>query len=380
MGDLSELLALRLDPELEAWRQEVREFLAAEMAPERIAGSLDPTELTGVTSAFERAHHRRAGGRGYLGISMPGDVGGGGRPHSWKAVYDFEAAFHDAPSIDTGVTLCGQVLAGHGSQRQRQELLAPMVAGAMTACIAYSEPDAGSDLGAVSTTAVPTGGGWMLDGHKTLVTGGHRADVCLTLARTDPEASSRAAFSMFWIPLPHEGVTVTRHPTVNGWTLEDLRFEGLELDGHHLVGTVGAGWAQVLGALGAERAGLAYLGWCTRRLVDLLAPAPAAPVVADLLAAHATARRFCQRALRLLDAGEPLGHTTSVAKLVATELQGRLAEAGVEMEGPAAAARGSLLGTHRFTYELAERLHSTIGAGTSEIQRDTIARLGLGLR
>lgn len=373
------LLGLRLDADLAAWRAEVREFLESEIRPWAMGPYHDPTELTGLTGEFERAHHRRAGERGYLGISMPAEVGGGGRPPSWKAIYDFEAAYHDAPSIDTGVTLCGHALLHHGSSVIRSGELAAMIAGRMTACIAYSEPDAGSDLGALTSQARRDGAVWVLDGVKTLVTGGHRADVCLTLVRT-AEGPPKSSMTMFLVPMDTAGVTVERRPTINGWTLEDVRFEGVRLGDDRVVGEVGAGWGQVLGALGAERAGLAYLGWATRRLEEIVLFHGDDPRVVDLVVAHGRVRRASAHVLDLLDRGEPLGHAGSVAKVGATELLQTLARFGAEQLGAWAAARATLLGSgSRSAYEQLERIHPTIGAGANEVQRDTIARFGLGL-
>src|SRR6185369_6757281 len=93
------LADLRLPAELAAFRAEVRAFLDEEMAPERIRGHLDRSDLTGLDAEFERAHLRSAGERGYLGIALPAEYGGGGKPSAWKAVYDYEAGYHDAPSI-----------------------------------------------------------------------------------------------------------------------------------------------------------------------------------------------------------------------------------------------------------------------------------------
>ena len=92
-------MLFRPSPELDAWRAEVRAFLRDEMRD--ADAHADPADLTGLSEEFERAHQLRAGARGYLAISAPVDYGGGGRPPSWKATYSYEAAYHDAPSIDT---------------------------------------------------------------------------------------------------------------------------------------------------------------------------------------------------------------------------------------------------------------------------------------
>src|SRR5437763_861582 len=100
----------RFSEDLSAFAGEVRSFLVTEMAPARVMGHLDPSDLTGLDETFERQHHRRAGAAGFLGVSAPAGLGGGGRPASFRAVYLFEAAYHDAPSIDTAIMLCGPPL------------------------------------------------------------------------------------------------------------------------------------------------------------------------------------------------------------------------------------------------------------------------------
>src|SRR5687767_10131468 len=99
-----------------------------------------------------------------------------------------------------------------------------MTRGEITGCIAYTEHGAGSDLAALQAVAVPDGSNWRLTGTKVLVTGAHKADVCLTVARTTPDAPARRGTSMFVVPLPSDGVTVRRRTTLNGWTLSEIEF------------------------------------------------------------------------------------------------------------------------------------------------------------
>ena len=86
MTDAAARIDLRLDPALARFRDEIRSFLAEEMAPDRTQGHADPEDLTGLDLDFEAAHQRRAGELGYLGISVPVELGGGGRPPSWKTM------------------------------------------------------------------------------------------------------------------------------------------------------------------------------------------------------------------------------------------------------------------------------------------------------
>jgi alkylation response protein AidB-like acyl-CoA dehydrogenase len=150
---------------LVAFRTEIRIF-RTERAPDRTLGHADPDDLTGLDLDCERAHQHRAGELGYLGISLPTELGGGGRPPSWKAVWAFEAAYHDAPSIDTAVTLCAGPLSAFGTDAQQRMHLPPMVRGEVQWAIAYTEPGAGSDLTLVETTARVVDDGYVLTGHK----------------------------------------------------------------------------------------------------------------------------------------------------------------------------------------------------------------------
>ena len=137
----------RFAPEVEAFRHEVRVFLEQEMAPEKVVSHGDDRDLTGLDEEFERALLRKAGARGFLGVSLPTEWGGGGRPAAFQAAFNLEVAAHDAPLIDTAVTLAAQPLVAWGSPDQRAFFLPRIIAGELIVCIAYTEPDAGSDLG-----------------------------------------------------------------------------------------------------------------------------------------------------------------------------------------------------------------------------------------
>lgn len=101
-----------LESEADAFRGEVCAWLTECMAPERVAGRDDPADRTGVSAAFGRELQREAGSRGWLGISLPADIGGGGQPPSFAAAFGYEAAYHDAPLIDTAIVLAGGAVEG----------------------------------------------------------------------------------------------------------------------------------------------------------------------------------------------------------------------------------------------------------------------------
>jgi 3-oxocholest-4-en-26-oyl-CoA dehydrogenase alpha subunit len=385
--------SVRLDPELDAFRGAAQDFLAEEMAPDRIAGHLDPTDLTGLDEAFEREHHLRAGARGFLGISAAPEHGGGGRPPSWKSVYMFEAAYHDAPSIDSAITLCGPPIAAFGSDAQRARWVPPMVRGELTGCIAYTEEEAGSDLAALQTVAAPDGSNWRLTGRKALVTGAHKADVCVTVARTDPDAPVRRGTSMFLVALPTDGVTVRRRTTLNGWTLSEIEFDDALVPREGLLGERDGGWRQLATAVAEERSGMAHLGWATQMLERLTTwidgaggDGRAEEALARLQVDLATGLRLAKVVLDRQDRGESILAEAATAKVWATELLQRIARQGGELLGTDAArweplltdAPGVPLGG-RIGWETVERIHPAVSVGANEVQRDLIARLALGL-
>src|SRR5262249_32015720 len=145
---------LDLPAELQSFRHDVQAFLRAELTSSHTDGHRDFRDLTGWDESFERILLTRAGEAGMLGVSLPAEYGGGGRPRSWQAIVSFEAAYHDAPLIDTAAVLVGPTVLEFGSAAQREWFLPAAADGSITACIAYTEADAGSDLANIATRAV----------------------------------------------------------------------------------------------------------------------------------------------------------------------------------------------------------------------------------
>jgi alkylation response protein AidB-like acyl-CoA dehydrogenase len=379
---------LDLSPELAGFRERVREFLADAMAPARTAGHEDRRDLTGWDDAFERAALREAGRLGLLGVSLPEAYGGGGRPPSWQAIVTYEAAYANAPLIDTAAALVAPAVVAFGSEQQRAEFVPAACAGTVHACIAYTEAAAGSDLSNIATSATVGLDCFLLEGEKVLVTGAHKANWCCTIARTDPASSGRHGLSMFLVDMETPGIEVTRHATANRWTLSTIRFTDAAVDGRAVLGEVGQGWKQLTGALLGERSGSAWMGWATRNLEALLASCAgtADRVLRDQLADLVThwfgAQRQMERVLALQDAGVAPVVEGAMSKVYATELLQRIARVGARALGADATTAPGWFGDalpEWFAYELVERLHPTLSVGANEIQRTTIATVGLGL-
>ncbi|WTW92729.1 acyl-CoA dehydrogenase family protein [Streptomycetaceae bacterium NBC_01309] len=273
-------LDLGLAPDAEEFRAEVCAWLTRAMALGRLAAHRDPSDRTGLTEEFERALLREAGERGWLGISLPSAAGGGGRPASWAAAFAYEAAWHHAPLVDTGVVLASAPVAAYGSAGQRGRLLPAMLDGRETWSCAYTEHASGNDLfaGLRARGRQDGDGTWRITGTKALVTGAAKADRCLTVAQTPGgtamfvvalrRAVTGPAASAGGGAVAPEGVEIRRIPTIAGYTLDEIVFDGAEAE---LLGEVGAGRRQVARAVRAEHGGLFQLGWAHRLVSDLTA-------------------------------------------------------------------------------------------------------------
>ncbi len=350
----------------------------------------DLRDLTGWSEGFESVVLGKAGAAGLLGISLPVEHGGQGRPRSWHAVVSHEAAYHDAPLIDTAVALVAPTVIQFGSPAQKEAFLPPAIAGTINACIAYTEAGAGSDLAAITTTAFPTAhAGFVLEGEKVLVTGPHKAQWACTIARTEAGTERQHGLSMLLVPMATPGVDVERVPTANGWDLGTIRFTHAEVGAGTLLGEQGRGWKQLGAALLNERSGMAWLGWARRNLEALLehTRGTADRRVRDGLAALVTrywlGMRFAERVLWAQDAGGAPVVESACSKVWATEILQGIARLGARVLGPETLAAPGWFAEpplgRWFAYEAVERLHPTLSVGANEIQRTTIAQLGLGL-
>ena len=306
----------------------------------------------------------------------------------------------DAPLIDTAVTLAAQPLVAWGSPHQQKNFLPRMIAGEVMVCIAYTEPDAGSDLGNLSMVAEPDGVGYVLTGTKSLVTAAHKADWCLTIARTRPGVPPRQGLTMFLVDMRLPGLTVRRRATMNRWTLGEIDFDHVRVGPHAVVGRENQGWQQLAAAVATEGAGMFHIGFA-RHLFEALVTFVSTegsrlrgdPVVIDRTVALRgelnVAERLAKRAIWMQENGQDNAVFASMAKVYATELLQRLALAATDIAGMDGIAYSPLFGPEsasdapaaerRFAWEYLERVHGTIGGGANEIKRTLIAQAGLGL-
>lgn len=359
------------------------------------------TQQTGVSDdefvGFQRAWFAELRSAGYAVPHWPAEWGGG-MPVAEQIVLYQELAAHDAPRLVlafVGIHHAAATLLAAGTEEQRRRHLPGILDGQIWVQ-GFSEPEAGSDLASLRTTARRDGDAFVVNGQKLWASGGMHADWCLLLARTDPDAPKRpgarrsAGISYFLLDMTTPGVEV--RPIRNA--VGDSHFCEIFLDdvvipAANLVGAENAGWQVAQETLGAERGmtmlelaeRLAHAGF--RRLVDS-SPVDD-PIVADRLARFECEitglRGLCRK---LVDNDRPGPADASIVKLYYSELLQRLTDFGAEIGGlPAHTALAKPMSSGwesgAWLLDFIGSWEWTIPGGASEIQRTIIAERGLGL-
>jgi alkylation response protein AidB-like acyl-CoA dehydrogenase len=210
-----------------------------------------------MTGARDPAFSRDLGARGWLGMSLPREYGGGGRTAVERLVVVEELLARGAPVGHHWVAdrQSGPNIATNGTEEQKKEFLPGIARGELSFSIGMSEPEAGSDLAAVRTRAVPDGDGWRISGRKIWTSGAADATHILTLVRTSDDR--HGGLTQFIVDRHTPGLTVSPIPFIDGTRhFCELQFDDVHLADDRRLGDVGAGWSQNTGELALERGGV----------------------------------------------------------------------------------------------------------------------------
>jgi alkylation response protein AidB-like acyl-CoA dehydrogenase len=324
---------------------------------------------------------------GWLGAALPEEFGGTGGGMVDACLFLEETAQGMAPIGGFGTTL---IVAGayerFGTQEQKESMLGGIAGGAVEA-IAMSEPGAGSDVGAITCRATRRDGGFVIDGQKTWCSNAHIADHVLVVARTNSEGTKHQGLTMLEVPTDAEGLEIRGIPTMGGEETNDLFFTDCFVPEANVLGAVDQGWMQLMAGLNVERLilGAIMLGVGRRAFDDALGyvkertqfgrPVGSFQALSHRLADLATELE-CTRLLIYdvaakvdEDPARMLPREASMAKLKATEVARKMALEGMQMMGGYGyATEYDMVGHVRVA------LVSTIYGGTSEIQREIIAK------
>jgi hypothetical protein len=326
---------------------------------------------------------RALGARGWLALSWPREAGGLGRSAAFEYLLWDEAAYARAARNPLSAGIVARTLIRVGSAEQKARWLAPIRAGELHFSLAYSEPEAGSDLASLRTRAERRGDRYVVHGQKCWQSYAQDADAFWLLARTGPPDSRGRGLSLFILEARTPGVRVAALPTLDGDQLNEVHLDGVEVPAANRVGPENGAWQIMTDALADERHVQFPAGRLRRDLEEIATFARVIGVERDPLVRRALAdlavevREAQALALRVLDAvlhGRPAAVEAAANKVFHTVLCQKLARAALEIGGPEAlpdATRANLLWR--------QSLWETIGGGTSEIMRGVVARQGLGL-
>jgi len=376
-------LELNCTPELGHLRSTVRRFVRDRLEP--IALAID---ATGQVPDHAIAEMR---GQGYLGMRLPPDQGGGGFDLStYCLVMEEVARSHRVFTLmmDASSGLTPIAISRFGTPAQQDKYLRKLADGSWIAAFGLTEPGAGSDAAAIRTLAQPCEGGWRIHGVKHYISGAHRAQVIMVIARTDPAKGAKGGITAFLVERGTPGFHVDRvDKTIGSDPIElaELRFDGCFVPHDAVLGQVGQGFAIAMSSLTSGRMGVssACIGTADRLLElavehvkvrstfgQLLADRQAIQwMLADSATELAHARSLAYETLRRIDAGDDPGPATSMVKLYCSEMAGRVADRAVQIFGGAGLIRG--VPVERFYRDVR---HYRVGEGSSEVQRMLIAR------
>jgi 3-oxochol-4-en-24-oyl-CoA dehydrogenase len=355
------------------FRSEVRAFLAEHLTDEM----RERADRTGTLHDWE--FHRAMAKRGLLDATWRLDA-------LHVQVLKEELGRSGAPMDGWGTSdLVAHTIDVVGSDEQRSVIVPRVLNGEILICLGYSEPDAGSDVAAVRTRAVPDGAEWVIDGQKMFTTLAHEATFVFLLARTNPAVEKHRGLTLFLVPMDAPGIEVRRIDTLGGERTNVTFYSGVRVSDSLRVGDVDHGWNVMKVALAFERNPLA-LADCLRLLDHAVEWGSSTgsfenPFVAERVARLAidveVGRLLARKMAQVSEAGDLPVVEGSMAKLWTSEALVRHARALLDCLGPEAILQHGPV-------SWAEQAHrhapvTTIYAGTSEIQRSIIAERGLGL-
>ncbi len=384
-----------LSGEERAFEAELERFLQEQQSPEVMDRHPEQLSQT-VDTPPKRAFMRALGEKGWLGMSWPREYGGAERPGIYDFVLTEALSRHGAPQPGKGVGIVGKTLIRHGNEKLKQYFLPRIMRGEIEFAIGYSEPNSGSDAASMQLRAEKVPGGWRLNGQKIWTTSAHFADWYWVGARTDPQAKKHNGITLFLIEMKHPGLTI--RPT---WTIGDERtnevfFDDVFVSDDYVVGELNRGWTYICEALDLERFAMMPVGPLEKKVEALCEwvataerdglPLRQDPVVrrtiALILAQLEVARGLQRRVVSEAVKGRVPTVESSMYKAYMTELGQRVANHALDIMGPAGQLRAgepeAPLGG-RFERSYRYTVVDTIGGGTSEIQKNVIARRGLGL-
>ena len=386
----------------EIFREEVREFISQNF-PESLKGkgdALASIEGPGGETAEQKQWREAMGARGWGTPTWPKEYGGGGLSRKQAAILNEELGKAGAynPIGGMGVMMFGPTLLEYGNEAQKNEHIPPICRGEVRWCQGYSEPNAGSDLANLQTTAEDKGDHYLVNGQKTWTSGGQWADMCFCLVRTDKSDKHRG-ISFLLIDMKAPGVDVRPIQMISGMSpFCETFFDDVKVPKENLVGEEGQGWTigkrllqhertNLAGGGTMGRGGASSLSEIAKRYVGAndngeIADAALRARIADFDMRWASFLLTARRAAEESKAQGGVSEISSALKKIGTKLGQERAELAIEimgLQGLGWEGEGfspqELAGVRAWLFGKA----TTIYGGSTEVQNNIIAKRVLGM-
>lgn len=396
----------RFPPETEAFREEIRQFLAANLPADWAGlGALD----TEPAHAFTRQWRSLLAERGYLTPAWPREYGGAGLTKLQQVIMVEEFAKAgvpaNGPNDNFSIKMIGNLLLKLGTDEQKRQFLPGIINGEDRWCQGFSEPGAGSDLASLRTTAHRVGDSWVINGQKIWTSEANSANWIFLLARTNPDAPRHRGITMLLVPLDQPGIEIRPIRMITGSPgFNEVFFTDARTDASNVVLGVDQGWQAAKELLGLERGDEAATNPILFRAeVDrLLKLVHQEGLAGDEIVRDRVARAYTKaEIMRFLGAriltgwlrGDAPGTEASVSKLYWSEHHRYVTDLAVTLLGPAGLVPqgrpplrhfrtddpGAPNSSASWSHTWLTAISGTIYAGTSEIQRNILAESALGL-
>jgi hypothetical protein len=380
--------------EQRALRSELRTYFAKLMTPEVRAATRDRE-----SGQMFRQVIRQMGRDGWLGIGWPKAYGGQGRSATEQLIFFEEAELAGAPLPFVTLNTVGPALMALGSETHKQQFLPGILRGEVHFAIGYTEPDAGTDLASLKTTAVRHGDDYVINGTKCFTSGADGADYIWLATRTDPDAPKHKGLTMFIVDTKQPGFSVSPIYTVGGFRTNMTYYDNVRVPASMIVGSLNGGWKLITAQLNHERIGLAaFVAVRARGLYnEALAWARATPaedgqpLIEQAWVQSALAEAYCRlKVLRVMNAriawkleqGRLDPAEASAAKVYGTQCVIEVYRLLFDVVGAVGAVPFGSAGT-LFDGGLERQYRAcqidTFGGGVNEIQREIVATFGLGM-
>lgn len=390
-----------LNEKQQVFKKELEDFFSNVMkdAPKTYEGNILEAMFSSDEGwAFFKGLKKKYAETGYHIMAWPEEYGGRNATIIEQLIVEEVSAYYGAPIDPFGVGMFAPAVLLYGSEDQKKRILSKIASGEWQYCQGWSEPNAGSDLASLKTTAIKDGDRYIVNGQKIWTTGAHRADHIFLLARTDPSSSRSKGLSVFNVDFSLPGIEVRPIHYMNGGHIyNEIFFTDVEVPAEELIGEEGDGWKQTRATMNFERSGVGFFAATRRHLKSFVEYLKTTERDGALLAENPIARQKLAKLWVDLEVGTALAYrvgweqekgnlifsaaAASEAKVLGTELSQRVANFTTEIMGLYGqleeSAWAPLNGVMVEAYQGCMGMN--IAAGSSEIQRNLIAWVGVGL-